>query len=77
MELEWGGVDCAQIFCITLKHCEKTNYFFFDFLRVHNEVRKVTKIGIYKLIPACRFPFICCMVFTLNQSNLTRIGLKV
>ena len=29
-----------------------------------------------KLIPACRFPFICCMVFALNQSNHVGIGLK-
>ena len=28
-----------------------------------------------KLIPACRFPFICCMVFALNQSNHIGIGL--
>ena len=30
----------------------------------------------FKLIPACSFPFIWCMVFTLNQSNLTIIGLR-
>ena len=29
-----------------------------------------------KLIPACRFLFIGCMVFALNQSNPTGIGLK-
>ena len=29
-----------------------------------------------KLIPACHFPFICCMVFTLNQSNHIGIGLS-
>ena len=32
-------------------------------------------VGI-KLIPACSFPFICCMVFALNQSNQIGIGLK-
>ena len=31
--------------------------------------------GCVKLIPACRFPFICSMVFALNQSNPTGIGL--
>ena len=29
-----------------------------------------------KLIPACRFPFNCGMVFTLNQSNHIEIGIK-
>ena len=28
------------------------------------------------MIPACRFPFICGIIFALNQSNLTGIGLK-
>ena len=28
------------------------------------------------MIPACPFPFICCMVFTLNQSTHIGIGLK-
>ena len=32
-------------------------------------------VGI-KLIPACRFPFICSMGFALNPSNPTRIELR-
>ena len=43
----------------------------------HMEERKghSSQVGI-KLISACQFPFICGMVFALNQSNPTRIGLR-
>ena len=45
MELEWG-VESVHTFLVNPKHCEKPiKIVFFHFLKVPNELGKVTKFG--------------------------------